>query len=78
MEVSRIEICPEDHPTGERWDPLGAPNDQEEEKSVDRPEFEYCDNQSNFVYVKSSTPLSKIKRIYLSHWKNSPFEEFLT
>lgn len=45
MEVSRIEICPEDHPTGERWDPLGAPNDQEEEKSVDRPEFEYCDNQ---------------------------------
>lgn len=53
MEVSRIEICPEDHPTGERWDPLGAPNDQEEEKSVDRPEFEYCDNQLTYEKLRN-------------------------
>jgi hypothetical protein len=53
MEVSRIEICPEDHLTGERWDPLGAPNDQEEEKSVDRPEFEYCDNQLTYEKLRN-------------------------
>ncbi|RZC32875.1 hypothetical protein BDFB_009711 [Asbolus verrucosus] len=34
MEGTRNEICPEEQPTEERWDPLGAPNDHEEEKNV--------------------------------------------
>mgnify|MGYP005985259711 CR=1 FL=1 len=45
MEGPKTEMCPEEQPTGERWDPLGAPNDDEESKNVDRPENDYCDNQ---------------------------------
>lgn len=41
MDEPRQEICP----TGERWDPLGAPNDQEEEKNLEKFELDYCDNQ---------------------------------
>lgn len=32
-------------PTEERWDPLGAPNDQDEERRIDGSQFEFCDSQ---------------------------------
>lgn len=42
MEDSKGEVYPEG-PTGERWDPLGAPNDQENESSLERLDYDYHD-----------------------------------
>lgn len=43
-EYIHSEISSEDQPTGERWDPLGAPNDQDEEtSSVRTSEHDCCD-----------------------------------
>ncbi|KAJ3639702.1 hypothetical protein Zmor_003046 [Zophobas morio] len=53
MEGPKTEMCPEEQPTGERWDPLGAPNDDEESKNVDRPENEYCDNQLTYEKLRN-------------------------
>lgn len=40
------EVSSEDQPTGERWDPLGAPNDSEEEDCKSpKLENEFCDHQ---------------------------------
>ncbi|CAH0562462.1 unnamed protein product [Brassicogethes aeneus] len=51
------ELSPEEQPTGERWDPLGAPNDYEEN---DMDKFNYeCDH----VHV----PLEKLKNIEEEH-----------
>lgn len=38
--------CEEPQPTGQRWDPLGAPNDSEEEERRfnKNGEYEYCDH----------------------------------
>lgn len=39
------EVSSEEQPTGERWDPLGAPNDQDEEaSSMKMMEHDYCDH----------------------------------
>lgn len=34
----------EEHPTGERWDPLGAPNDEDDDFDFDKMSFA-CDEQ---------------------------------
>lgn len=40
----------EDRPTGERWDPLGAPNDQDEEtSSVKASEHDCCDRAHWYI-----------------------------
>lgn len=36
------EISPEEQPTGERWDPLGAPND--EESDADKLDYDCCEH----------------------------------
>lgn len=45
----------EEQPTGKRWDPLGAPNDQNEEtysiKSIDH---DCCDRIHWYVYIYQS------------------------
>lgn len=39
------EVSSEEQPTGERWDPLGAPNDQDEETcSLKLGELDNCDH----------------------------------
>lgn len=41
----------DDRPTGERWDPLGAPNDQDEEtSSVKTSEHDCCDRAHWYEY----------------------------
>ncbi|EFA12041.2 RUN domain-containing protein 1 [Tribolium castaneum] len=39
-----------EEPTGERWDPLGAPNDQE---CGDKLELDYCDNQLTYEKLRN-------------------------
>lgn len=42
----------EEQPTGKRWDPLGAPNDQNEEiYSTKSTEHDCCDRTHWYVYV---------------------------
>lgn len=43
METSTPDISPEEQPTGERWDPLGAPNDEESDLDLDKLSFD-CDH----------------------------------
>lgn len=42
MDTTTLDISPEE-PTGERWDPLGAPNDEETVLDLDKLSFD-CDH----------------------------------
>lgn len=43
---------PEEHPTGERWDPLGAPNDEE---NFDFDTLSFCDEHHQYAVEKIRT-----------------------
>ncbi|KAJ8923795.1 hypothetical protein NQ315_010377 [Exocentrus adspersus] len=43
MNASTPDISPEEQPTGERWDPLGAPNDEESDLDLDKLSYD-CDH----------------------------------
>lgn len=44
----------EEHPTGERWDPLGAPNDEDDDFDFDKMSFA-CDEQHQYAVEKIRT-----------------------
>ncbi|KAJ8983332.1 hypothetical protein NQ317_010871 [Molorchus minor] len=54
MDRGTPDHSPEERPTGERWDPLGAPNDEEDDVDVDRSSFE-CEHNNQYALEKIRT-----------------------
>lgn len=53
------EVSSEEQPTGERWDPLGAPNDQEEENSPTK----HFDLDLDFCDHNNCIPIEKVRNL---------------